>query len=173
MLRLLTFRLLQEFFTRKDIFISFVCLMCDQLAFIYECFTYNQYVVCIRSVQKRYILLHPFVPNSWNIIHVDLFTIIIPNACVSGRLTSWMTLEIHSYTNLEVSFMFCKVPTMLWFLFDVHKLFCFIYILVGFNHLSIVITITLNGLGWCFPEISLRKLYRVNLYYIDMLKLST
>ena len=48
-----------------------------------------------------------------------------------------------------------------------------IFILVGFNHLFMVINNPINGLGWIFPEIYSWKSYRVKLYYIDILKLRT
>ena len=45
------------------------------------------------------------------------------------------------------------------------------FVLVDFNHVSMVIIFLFNCLGWIFPVISLWKLYCVNLYYIDILKL--
>ena len=39
-------------FTCKDNVFPSVCFMFDQLDFLYECFTYSQYVVCIHSVRN-------------------------------------------------------------------------------------------------------------------------
>ena len=52
------------------------------------------------------------------------------------------------------------------------ELFFVIYILIWFNLLYMVINHPLNVPGWLFPAIdNLEKLYCVNLYYIDILKL--
>ena len=48
-----------------------------------------------------------------------------------------------------------------------------LFIIVGFNHVSMVMICLFNGLGWSFPSIFLWQIYRVKLYYIDILKLRT
>ena len=53
------------------------------------------------------------------------------------------------------------------------ELFYIIYILSGLNHISVSIILPLNGLGWQFPDIAFWKLYSVNIYLINILKLKT
>ena len=51
------------------------------------------------------------------------------------------------------------------------EIFYIILILIGFKNISMVITCTLNGLGWRFPSIYFWKVYCVKLYQINILKL--
>ena len=64
-----------------------------------------------------------------------------------------MTLEFHSFAHLEVLYLFRKVPTSLLLLVNVQTFLRYL-ILVVFNHLSMVINISIYGIGWLFPVIS-------------------
>ena len=63
----------------------------------------------------------------------------------SAEMTSWMTLEYHSYVKLEVLYMFHKITTSFWPLVHVKTFLSYWYILVGFNHIF--------WLGWRFTAI--------------------
>ena len=51
------------------------------------------------------------------------------------------------------------------------KLFYVIDILARFEHVSMMVICTINGLVWSFPALYLWKLYYVTLYYINILNL--
>ena len=113
----------------------------------------RQYVVCIRSFING-TLLHPFVPTGQNIVHVGLFTIWLYLMCTSAVLTSWMTLEFYPHANLD--FFKCLIKFILdFYRYSTLKIFYLIYILVEFNHISMLITCPLNGICWRLPEIDL------------------
>ena len=98
-------------------------------------------ICCMHQFDQKsgFLLL---IPTSQAIIQVGLLTLWLYLMCVSVGLTSWMTSEFHSYVSLEVSY-----------IFQCLNLFT-LFILVGFNHISMVIIRQYNGLGWRFPEIS-------------------
>ena len=99
-------------------------LMCDHLAFIYK---------CIRLVRHG-TLLPPIVTTIQNIILCwFIHNVFIFHKCVSV-LTSWMTSEIHSFNSLEVSYVCVKLLLVFW-----HSNLCTLFILIGFNHLTMVI----------------------------------
>ena len=76
-----------------------------------------------------------------------------------------MTSEIHSFNSLEVSYVFVKFLLVFW-PSNLYPLF----ILVGFNHLNMVLNCPFLALFFgAFRRFSLRKLYRVNLHYIGIL----
>ena len=112
------------------------------------------YVVCIHSVRKGK-LLHTFVPTIQNIINVGSLTIwlYLMHASVVWWL-EWLRnfIPVSICTSHE-----CFVKFIL--VFDRKSMFqiiYIIYILVGFNHLSMVITHPYIGLGLWFPDISNR-----------------
>ena len=134
-------------------------------------FRMRQYVVFIRSVRNGS-LLNLFVSTSQIIICVGLFKSVVLNVCVSGAdvLTDFRILFLCQFGSLRV----CSVKLLL--VFDresTFEIFYVIYILVGFSHVSMVITRPIKVLGWCFHKFPLWKLYCVNLCDIDKLKLST
>ena len=59
--------------------------------------------------------------------------------------------------NIEVSYIFSKVPTSLLFFVQV-RFFYVIYIIVGLSHVYMVIIHLFNGLGWSFPAIANREI---------------
>ena len=125
MLRWLMFWLLQFFLTCKDIFIWSVFDMWPagsnlQMFHIHLC------VVCISSVRKD-TLLHLFIPTIQNIDYIDLLTIWLYLRLASEGMMSWMNSGFHSYVNLEVSYMFHKVPTSLWWLVGVRTFLRYFY----------------------------------------------
>ena len=82
---------------------------------------------CMHLFVPNSTLLHPLVMINKNIIHVGLFIIWLYLMCASEGLTYWMTLEFNSYDNLEVSYIFCKVPTSIWLLVNVINFLCYLY----------------------------------------------
>ena len=114
------------------------------------------YVVCIRLV-RNWKFMNPFVPYIQNIIHVGLFIIWLHLMCVSELLASRMTPGFHLYVNLEVLYIFRNILTSFCLLVNV-KLFYIVYVLVRFNHVSMVIISPSNGLGWSFLVISNRSI---------------
>ena len=129
----LIIQILQELLTWKDSFIEFV-FGAWPAGWYLQIFPIRQYIVCIRSVRNG-TLLHIFLITSQKITHVNLYKIIIHN--------SW-ALDVNSYAHLEVLHMFVKFLVV----FDrdyMFKLFYIVYILLGFNHLSMVISRPLNG----------------------------
>ena len=109
------------------------------------------YVVCIHLVRK-YKLLHMFVPTSQNIIHFGLLTILL---YLMRASEGWWLEWLHNF--IPVSFwashkFFVKVLLI----FDCKskfQLIYVIYILVGFNHISMVKPHPSNGNGLCLPYI--------------------
>ena len=89
----------------------------------------------------------------------------------SAGLTSWKTSEFHSRVKLEVLYMFCKIPTSLSTLFYVQSFLRYLYILVGFNHILLFLSI-MDVVG-AFQKLPRWQLYRVNLSYNDILKIRT
>ena len=53
-----------------------------------------------------------------NVYHAYLYLI-----GTSAGLKSWITSEFHSYVNMEVLYMFCKIPTSHWLLVNVWNLY--------------------------------------------------
>ena len=64
----------------------------------------------------------------------------------------WIDKEFHSYSNLEVSYTFQRVPTSIWLLVKVCKIL--LYSFIWFDHFYMVITCPIDELGWRFPEIA-------------------
>ena len=105
MLSLLTFQILQVFCTYKDNLIRDWCV-----------------TLCLQSTNVLHTpirFIHPFgqkqgfpliISNIQTIIKVGILTIWLYLMCASASLASWTNLEFHSYANLEVSYIFCKVP---------------------------------------------------------------
>ena len=114
-------------------------------------FCIQKYVVCIRLVRNGS-SLHQIVPTIQNIIYVDLFIIIVPNACVSGvDVLNYSKISfVCQFGSLVICFVKFRIVFYCWLTL---KLFYIIYILVGINHVSMVIIPPLNGLGWRFSEI--------------------
>ena len=83
------------------------------------------YVAYIRLVRNG-TFLHTFVPTIQNVIFLFIQYMMIPNVSVR-RLTSWMTLEFHFFVNLEVLYMFRKIPTSLWSLVNVWNFLRYVY----------------------------------------------
>ena len=73
--------------------------------------------------------------------------------CASAGLVSWMALELHSCAHVEVWYTFHRDSTG-FYRKSTFKIFYIIYILAGFNRISMVINRPLNGLGWSFPVIA-------------------
>ena len=65
---------------------------------------------------------------------------------------------------------FCKFPTSILPLVDVRTLLHYLYTCWVQPYL---LSLPYSGLGWSFPDISMWKLYCVNLYYINIFKLRT
>ena len=110
------------------------------------------YVVCIHSVIKGK-FLHKFFPTSQNIIHIGLLTIwLYPMRALAGWWLEWLQnfIPVSIWTSHKFFVKFL-------FVFDhksTFKLIYNIYLLVGFNHLSMVTTHPYNGLGLWFLDIS-------------------
>ena len=102
---------------------------------------------------------YPKIIQCW-FIH-DMF---IFHKCVS-MLTSWITSKNNFFSNLEVSYFFVKFVLVFW-----GSNLCTLPIIVGFNHLTMVILcpflLTFLAVFQRFPP---RQLYGVNLHYIDIL----
>ena len=143
--------------------------MCDRLAVIYDFFVYT-YTLCASVWSEKGHFCICLFCLSKNITYVCLLIILLYLIRAPEWLTSWKTLEFHSYVNLEVCYIFRKVPTNLWSLVHV-QFFYVIYILVGINHVFMVTICSYNGLVLRFKVIVIWKLYLLNLYYIDILKL--
>ena len=114
------------------------------------------YGVCIHLVIKDK-FLHTFVPTIQNIIHFGLLTIIFYLICAS---LGWWLEWLHNFIPVSIwTSHKCFVKFLL--VFDCKSMFqliYFIYILVGFNHISMVIPHPYNGLGLWFPDISNRAI---------------
>ena len=93
------------------------CLIRDRLAVIYKCFTCANILYVSVQSETVYCCIRSFL------LAKPLFKLVyswlIYLMCVSETLMSWITLEFYSFVGLEVSYVFCKVPTSLWSLFDV------------------------------------------------------
>ena len=103
--------------------------------------------------QKRYISASvrftKLKPYSCRFIH----DMILPNACVSGN--KLLNDLVISFLCQFGSLCICLVNFLLVFdIESVFKPFHVIHILVGFNHVYMVITSPSNGIDWRFPEIS-------------------
>ena len=134
-------------------------------------FCIHLYVVCIRSVRNKS-FLNQFVPNSQTIMYVGLFIIIIPNLCV--RRADVLNDSRISFLCQFGSLRICFVRFLLVFYFQsTFGIVYAIYILVGFNHLYMVINCPLKGLGWSFPDTAHCQSYHVNIYHINIIKPST
>ena len=115
-------------------------------------FHIHLYVVCIHLVRKDK-FLHTFVPNIQNILHFGLLTIwLYLMRASAGWWIEWLQnfiyVSIFTYHKCFVKFLL---------VFDSKskfQLIYVIYILVRFNHLSMVITSPYNVLGLWFPDIS-------------------
>ena len=114
------------------------------------------YVVSIHLARKGK-LLHTFVPTIQNIIHFGLLKIWLYLIYASaGWWLEWLQnfIPVSIWTSHK-----CFVKFLL--VFDcksTFQLIYVIYILVGFNHISMVIPHPSNGLGSCFPYISNRAI---------------
>ena len=114
------------------------------------------YVVCIHLARKDK-LLHTFVPTIQNIIHFGFLTISLYLMCASAGwwlecLQNFIPVSIWTSHKCFVNFLLifdCK---------SMFQLIYVIYILVGFNHISMVIPHPYNGLGLWFPDISNRAI---------------
>ena len=110
------------------------------------------YVVCIHLVIKDK-LLHTFVPTIQNIIHFGLLMILLYLMRASA---GWWLEWLHNFIPLSIwTSLKCFVNFLL--VFDrkyMFQIIYVIYILVGFNHISMVIHHPYNGLGLWFPYIS-------------------
>ena len=124
------------------------------------------YVVCIHLVIKDK-LLHTFVPTIQNIINFGLLKVLLYLMRVSEAwwlewLQNFIPLSIWTSHKCFVKFLLvfdCK---------STFQLIYVIYILFGFNHISMVIPHPYNGLGLWFPYISNRTIisceYLLHLY---------
>ena len=114
------------------------------------------YGVCIHLVIKDK-LLHTFVPNIQYIIHFGLLTIWLYLIRASS---GWWIEWLHNFIPVSIwTSHKCFVKFLL--VFDrksMFQLIYVIYILVGFNHISMVIPHPYNGLGLWFPDISNRAI---------------
>ena len=130
------------------------------------------YGVCIRLIQIL-TLRNQLITTIHNIIHVGLFTIWLYLMCASVGLTFWITSKSHSYANLEVSYMIRKVPTSFWLLVDVQYFLRYLYTCRVqpslYGNISSAYRNWLSLSSACHPG----KLYHVNLYYTNILKLRT
>ena len=128
-----------------------------------------QYVVCICLVRNGTII-PPFVPTIQSIIQCwFIHDIIIPDKYVSAAdvLNEYRTLflcQSRSFINISSSSYYYLIVS--WRL----KL-CILFVIFGFNNFSIVTFHLSNRIGWKFSAFAVWKLYRLNIYYIDMLKL--
>ena len=110
------------------------------------------YVVCIHSfIKGKY--LNTFLPTSQNIIHVGLLTIWLYLMHASAGswivwLQNFIYVSIYIYHKCFIKFLpvFGSKAKF--------QIIYVIYILVRFNHLSMVITSPYNVLGLWFPDIS-------------------
>ena len=119
------FKILQLFITCKGGFIQSVSdvLLAGRYLFIfYICLS----VICICLVWNGK-FMHPSIPASQNNIHVVLFTIWLYLMHAWAGLMSWINSVFHYYDNLEVLYMFRKVPTILWSLVDVRNVLYYLY----------------------------------------------
>ena len=129
-----------------------------------------QYIVCICSLKKGDISAsicsyYPKHYPGW-FIH-DYYT-----KCVRQR--GWRLERLWGFIPLSIwKFCICFVNFLLVLIFGQRLSLFTLFILVGFNHLSMVIIRPINGLGWLFPVIVLWKLYHVKLYYINILRPGT
>ena len=130
--------------------------MCGWQSIIYECFTYA-YTLYVSIWSEKVNFLHAFVHTSQNIIHVGLLTIWLYIMRVSaGWWLEWLCNLIPASIWISHT---CFVKFLLVFVCkSTFQLIYIIYILVGFNHLSMVITNPYNGLDLCFPDISTRAM---------------
>ena len=114
------------------------------------------YIVCINLFRKGK-LLHTFFPNIQNILLLGLLTISLYLMRASAGwwmewLQNFIPVSIWTSYKFFVNFLLvfdCKSTFQLAYI---------IYILVGFNHISIVIPHPYNGLGFCFTDISNRAI---------------
>ena len=114
------------------------------------------YVVCINLVRK-YKFLHTFVPTIQNIIHFGLLTIWL---YLMRASEGWCLEWLHNFIPVSIwTDNKCFVKFLLVFYCkSTFQLIYVIYILVGFNHISMVIPYPSNGLGLWFPDISNREI---------------
>ena len=91
---------------------------------------------------------------SQNIIHICLFTIATPNECV--RETGILNDSGIYFLSQFGSFVYVLLGSYLSLVVTQCSNFYMLLILIGFNHLNMVINIPLNGLGCRFPVIALR-----------------
>ena len=142
--------ILQEFINCKNDFIQSMFYVWMTFHYIIM-FRIRLYVVCIHLVIK-YTFLQKFVPTIQNIIHFGLLTILLYlMRAPEGRWIEWLhnfiPVSIWTSHNCFVKFLLvfdCK---------STFQIIYFIYILVGFNHISMVIPHPYNGLGLWFPYI--------------------
>ena len=114
------------------------------------------YGVCIHLVIKDK-LLHTFVPTIQNIIHFGLLTILLYLMRASA---GWWLEWLQNFIPVSIwASHKCFVKFLL--IFDcksTFQLIYVIYIIVGFNHIYMVIPHPSNGIGLWFTDISNKEI---------------
>ena len=129
-------------------------------------FFIRQYVACIRPVQMDNISMNLFIPTIKNIIYVGLVMIWLYLMCGWARLTSCVALELHYYASVELYYTFCRVTTGIWSFVNVWTFLRYLYTFWAQpyfygNNMSVL------------QKSPIWKIYHVNLYHINILKLGT
>ena len=134
-----------------------------------QLFRIRLYVVSIHLVIKDK-FLHTFVPTIQSIIHFGLLKILLYlMRAWEGWWFEWLQIffPVSTWTSHK-----CFVKFLL--IFDcksTFQLIYVIYILFGFNHISMVIPYPYDVLGLFLQIFPVGKLYHVKLYYVDILNL--
>ena len=95
--------ILQVFLTCKDTFLFNLCLMCYQLAIIYECFTYANTLYAYIWSETGHLCICLLLMTNTLLLLVYSWSIYLMHASV--RLMSWMNSKFYSYANLEALFL--------------------------------------------------------------------
>ena len=121
-----------------------------------QMFHIRLYVVCIHLVRKDK-FLHTFVTTIQNIIHFGLLKIWL---YLMRASLGWWLEWLQNFIPVSIwTYHKCFVKFLLVFDFkSTFQLIYVIYILVGFNHISMVIPHPYNGIGLWFPYISNRAI---------------
>ena len=129
MLCWLTLRILQAFLTCKDSFNSSAFDVWPSGCYLWM-FCIWKYVECIHSVRHG-IIVPSFFLLSKTLLNVGLFTTWLHLMSEQAGLVSWISSEFHSYISLEVSYIFCKVPTNILLLVDIQNYVRYLYLSVS------------------------------------------
>ena len=100
-------------------------LVCNRMAIVYGFFTYAYMSYASAQSETVHFWLSLFLIAKT--LFMLVYSWLLYLMCASEGLTYWMALEFHQYVNLEVSYIFLKVPTILLSLIDVQTFLNYLY----------------------------------------------